>query len=295
VTVGESREVVKTSCGDRSRVVASRTVPVSVAEVALAEAKLAELKMPKGPAGGADWVSPTLGVMKWIPAGTFTMGSPDGEGYPLEKPAHSVTLTKGYYLMEHEVTQGEWRSVMGSNPSGFSGCGPTCPVEQVSWDDAQAFAAAVSRRDGVTYRLPTEAEWEYAARGGWSSDYAGSDSIDSVAWYKNNSRDTTHPVCWKWRNGYGVCDMTGNVWEWTQDWIGDYGRDATDPRGATSGTRRVNRGGSGLDEPAFARVARRGANGPGNRYGNLGLRLLTTGVPGCGSSDPSFDDCPLFP
>jgi formylglycine-generating enzyme required for sulfatase activity len=274
VTVGESREVVKTSCGDRSRVVASRTVPVSVSEVGLAEAKLAALKAPKGASGGADWVSPTLGVMKWIPAGTFTMGSPDGVGDSVEHPAHSVRLTKGYYLMEHEVTQGEWKSVMGSNPSRFTACGPKCPVEQVSWDDAVAFAAAASRRDGVTYRLPTEAEWEYAARGGGASAYAGSDNVDAVAWYASNSGGKTNAVCGKQRNGFGLCDMSGNVWEWTADWYGNYGGATVDPTGAASGSYRVFRGGSWGSDPVDARVAVRIESDPGGRYDSLGLRLL---------------------
>jgi formylglycine-generating enzyme required for sulfatase activity len=115
---------------------------------------------------GEDWTSPSLGVMKWIPAGTFTMGSPYGVGEDDEHPQHTVRLSRGFWMMEHEVTQGEWEAVMGSNPSNFSTCGPTCPVEQVSWDDAVSFAKKVSTRDGLEYRLPTEAEWEYAARGG---------------------------------------------------------------------------------------------------------------------------------
>ncbi len=117
---------------------------------------------------GRDYASPSLGTMKWIPAGSFVMGSAVGVGDGDERPAHGVTLTRGFWLMEHEVTQGEWAAVMGSNPSFFEACGANCPVEQVSWDDAVAFAAKVSARDGVSYRLPTEAEWEYAARGGGS-------------------------------------------------------------------------------------------------------------------------------
>jgi sulfatase modifying factor 1 len=146
-------------------------------------------------------------------------------------------------------------------------------VEQVSWDDAVAFAAAASRRDGVTYRLPTEAEWEYAARGGGASAYAGSDNLDAVAWYNGNSGNTTHAVCGKQRNGFGLCDMSGNVWEWTADWYGNYGGATVDPTGAASGSYRVDRGGSWYYDPVSARVANRGMLDPGRRSYYLGLRL----------------------
>jgi formylglycine-generating enzyme required for sulfatase activity len=222
-----------------------------------------------------DWTSPTLGTMKWIPAGTFTMGSPESEaGRDSDEVQHRVTLTKGYWLMEHEVTQGEWQAVMGSNPSGFSSCGPTCPVEQVSWNDAVEFAKRVSARDGVAYRLPTESEWEYAARGGQSSVYAGSNEATSVGWIWDNSGRKTHRVCEKQRNGYGLCDMTGNVWEWTADWYGDYpSGSVTDPQGASSGSDRVYRGGGWGGSAQGARVAFRGRYGPARRFDGLGFRL----------------------
>jgi formylglycine-generating enzyme required for sulfatase activity len=234
----------------------------------------------------STWASPTLGTFRLIPAGTFTMGCKPGRDdvaggcYSDESPAHSVTLTKAYYLMEHEVTQGEWQAVMGSNPSDFTRCGSRCPVENVSWDDAQAFIAKVSARDGVTYRLPTEAEWERAARGGQEFAYAGSSDVGAVAWYgfydrSGNSAETTHPVCGKSRNGYGLCDMSGNVWEWVGDWLGDYGSaSATDPRGPSAGSLRVYRGGSWLSTESFVRVAIRDGDGPADRISFLGFRLL---------------------
>ena len=180
--------------------------------------------------------------------------------------------------MEHEVTQGEWQAVMGSKPSYFTACGPTCPVEQVSWDDAVAFAKKASARDGVTYTLPTEAQWEYAARGGRTGElYAGSNEASSVGWTSENSGSTTHAVCGKARNGYGLCDMTGNVWEWTSDGYGNYGGSATDPTGSSTNSRRVYRGGGGLFSALYARVASRDSTDPTGRYNKgLGFRLSRT-------------------
>ena len=198
-------------------------------------------------AGGSDWVSPSVGTMKWIPAGTFLMGSPASEAgrYDDEGPQHRVTLTKGFWMMEHEVTQGEWHAVMGGNPATFTQCGAACPVEQVSWDDAVQFAKRVSARDGVTYALPTEAQWEYAARGNDTGVYAGGNELGALGWYGENSGSQTHPGCQKARNSYGLCDMSGNVWEWTADWLGAYPSTAvSDPKGPTSGALRVLRGGS---------------------------------------------------
>ncbi len=221
-----------------------------------------------------QFVSPTLGTMKWIPPGTFMMGSPETEaGRSPDETQHSVTLTKGYWLMEHEVTQGEWQAVMGSNPSNFTACGPTCPVEQVSWNDAVAFAQQASARDGVTYALPTEAQWEYAARGGQDTLYAGSNEATATGWIGDNSGSTTHAVCGLARNAYGLCDMSGNVWEWTSDWYGDYGGNATDPTGASTGSARVSRGGSWGSDASLARVAVRNYNGPAFAINFIGFRL----------------------
>jgi formylglycine-generating enzyme required for sulfatase activity len=237
-------------------------------------------------APASTYQSKSVGTMRLIPAGTFTMGCKPGRDdvaggcWSDESPPHTVTLTKAYYMMEHEVTQAEWAAVMGAKTSEFSSCGPTCPVEYVSWDDVQAFIGKVSARDGVTYRLPTEAEWEYAARGGAGFAYAGSSDLGSVGWYGNwdgsgNSGATTHSVCGKARNGYGLCDMTGNVWEWTADWDGAYKSSAqTDPRGPASGSYRVFRGGCWNGGARDARVANRCGIEPGYRNHVLGFRLV---------------------
>jgi formylglycine-generating enzyme required for sulfatase activity len=221
-----------------------------------------------------DWTSPTLGVLRWVPPGTFTMGSTAPSGGADEHPSHEVRLTRGFWLMEHEVTQAEWQAVMGSNPSSFSRCGGACPVEQVSWNDAQAFVAAMSLRDGVAYALPTEAQWEYAARGGASTEYAGSDDVDAVAWHGGNSGGALHAVCGKQRNGFGLCDMSGGVWEWVADWYGDYGGATTDPTGLAAGDGRVVRGGAWSHRDVQARVAVRNRLAPAFHDSFVGLRLL---------------------
>jgi formylglycine-generating enzyme required for sulfatase activity len=217
-----------------------------------------------------------------IPAGSFVMGCTAEQGsdcFDDEKPAHKVTLNRSFYMQTTEVTQGQWKSVMGSNPSRFSGCN-ACPVEMVSWDDAVAFARKLSVQEGLSggsaYRLPTEAEWEYAARAGQGTKYAGSNSLDAVAWYKGNSGSKTHPVGQQSPNAWGLYDMSGNVYEWTADWWGRYSRrHTTNPEGASSG-RRVLRGGGWDFTAANARVANRGNFLPVYRFNILGFRLART-------------------
>ena len=213
-----------------------------------------------------------------VEGGTFQMGSPesDAEADDDEKPQHEVTLSN-YYIGETEVTQELWETVMGSNPSEFKG--PKLPVEKVSWDDCQTFIGKLNAQTGMKFRLPTEAEWEYAARGGKKSKgytYSGSNTIDDVAWYVANSGATTHEVGKKRANELGIYDMTGNVWEWCQDWYGETyyeNNSTTDPQGPVSGTSRVLRGGCWWFDSWLCRVADRNWLSPGHRNDYLGFRL----------------------
>jgi formylglycine-generating enzyme required for sulfatase activity len=184
----------------------------------------------------------------YIPPGNFTMGStPGAPGRSNDERQHHVMLTKGFYMQTTEVTQGQWKAVMGSNPSYFIGCGDDCPVENVSWRDALAFIQGLNQREGGRrYRLPTEAEWEYACRSGGREElYAGGSDIDQVAWYYPNSGHKTHDVGLKRPNGLGLYDMSGNVWEWCQDQYASYSSiSVTDPVNVSSDNHHVLRGGS---------------------------------------------------
>ena len=219
--------------------------------------------------------------MVFVEGGTFRMGATSEQGadaYYYEKPVHSVTLSD-YYIGKYEVTQAQWEAVMGSNPSHFTGFeGDNRPVEWVSWEDIQKFIAKLNQKTGKTYRLPTEAEWEYAARGGNKSQgykYAGSNEIGEVAWYKENSGNKTHPVGQKQPNELGLYDMTGNVWEWCQDWYGDYSSASrTDPTGPASGSSRVLRGGCWWYIAGYCRVSYRIHDYPSVRSGIFGFRLV---------------------
>ena len=165
--------------------------------------------------------------------------------------------------------------MMGTNPSEFSGCG-RCPVEMVSWNDAQEFVGRLNgRAGGSRYRLPTEAEWEYAARAGTTGDRYG--NLDAIAWYRGTNGDRTHPVGQKAPNAWGLHDMLGNVWEWVQDWYGRYpGGTVTDPRGPGSGSRRGRRGGAQCYSTRYCRSSERNFIIPGYRSNYLGFRLLRT-------------------
>lgn len=229
-------------------------------------------------AGGKEFVSRVTGAkFVLIPAGTFTMG-----GSGSDETKHQVTISKPFYMQTTELTQGQWQKVMGSNPSYFKDCGDDCPVEQVSWNDVQDFIGRLNRQEGTDkYRLPTEAEWEYAARsGGKQETYAGTSSesdLGEYAWYDKNSGGKTHPVGQKRPNGLGLYDMSGNVWEWVQDWYGDYpSGSVTDPTGPSSGSSRVIRGGSWLSGASYCRSAVRYDNTPGGRSGSIGFRLVRT-------------------
>ncbi len=216
--------------------------------------------------------------MVFVKGGIFMMGSNNGEDD--ERPVHQVTLSD-FSIGKYEVTQAQWRAVMGSNPSEFAGC-DQCPVEQVSWGEVQQFISVLNSKTGKRYRLPTEAEWEYAARGGSQSrgyTYSGSNDIGSVAWYTENSGGKTHSVGQKQHNELGLYDMTGNVWEWCSDWYGPY-TSASDvnPSGAYSGLYRVYRGGSWYDLPQNCRSAFRNSHSPGGRINGLGFRLVLAPV-----------------
>ncbi len=212
-----------------------------------------------------------------VDGGTFTMGATSEQGNDVndnEKPAHSVTLST-YHIGETEVTQALWQAVMGSNPSYLKG--DNRPVEQVSWDDCQEFIRKLNQLTGESFRLPTEAEWEYAARGGNKSQhykYSGSNDLGSVAWYGDNSGDETHPVKTKQPNELGIYDMSGNVWEWCSDWYGNYASSAQiNPTGATTESARVYRGGGWGFDTGLCRVSLRGCRSPLIRLVKLGLRL----------------------
>ena len=211
-----------------------------------------------------------------VEGGTFMMGANEGdsEAFDWEKPTHPVTLSS-YSIGETAVTQALWEAIMGNNPSFFKGADR--PVEKVSWDDCQEFIRKLNEKTNRKFRLPTEAEWEFAARGGNKSKgykYAGSNDIDSVAWYNDNSGEQTHPVAQKQPNELGLFDMTGNVWEWCQDRYGKYSnKSQTNPMGPDSSDSRVSRGGSWYSNARNCRTSFRGYYSLSNRDIHLGLRL----------------------
>ena len=213
-----------------------------------------------------------------VEAGTFIMGAtPEMENpWDDEKPVHQVTLTNDYYIGKYEVTQALWQAVMGNNPSHFKG--GNLPVEMVSWDECQEFISKLNSITDKTFRLPTEAEWEYAARGGKKSrgyQYSGSSNLSNVAWYKENSGSKTHAVGSKQANDLGIYDMSGNVYEWCQDWKGSYSSSSqVNPTGANSGSSRVIRGGCLDDFARRCRSSYRDFNAPDDRGYGLGLRLV---------------------
>lgn len=210
-----------------------------------------------------------------VPAGSFMMGSAAGNSD--ERPVHRVTISQPFYLGIFEVTQEQWQAVMGDNPSLFQG-DPRLPVEQVWWTDVQKFIDKLNAMEGGSkYRLPTEAEWEYAARAGSTTAYSFGDDpqrLPDYAWYKANAGGRTHPVGQLQPNAWGLYDIHGNVWEWVQDWYGTYpDAPATDPHGPPSGTHRMRRGCGWNNFASFCRTANR-YSVPGYRDDFLGFRLV---------------------
>jgi len=218
--------------------------------------------------------------MIFVEGGTFTMGAtpeqkPEAKNY--EEPAHEVSLSH-YYIGKYPVTQKQWKAIMGKNPSSFKG--NDRPVETVSWDDAQQFLFKLNKRTGKNYRLPTEAEWEYAARGGqhsWGYKYSGSDNLSDVGWFDENSGYKTHNVGKKKANELGIHDMCGNVMEWCSDWYDNsYYKNSPErnPQGPSSGSRRVRRGGSWFSDAGHCRVSHRAGIAPNGGARGVGFRLV---------------------
>ena len=214
--------------------------------------------------------------MVYVEGGTFHMGSNNWEDD--ERPVHTVQL-KSFYIGKYEVTQKQWKEIMGFNTSKFKGC-DNCPVETVSWNDVQEFIRKLNAKTGLHYRLPTEAEWEYAARGGNKSrgyKYSGSNNIDEVGWYYGNSGKKTHPVGMKQPNELGIYDMTGNVWEWCSDWYDRYyysKSPAENPKGPDKGMLKVLRGGAWLNNVYYCRTAIRGRRYPDSGVDFDGFRFV---------------------
>lgn len=233
------------------------------------------------PAAKKNYTLERLGIeLIWIEPGTFRMGSPpDEQGRnKAEGPQMTVTLTKGFWLGKTPMTQGQYQAETGTNPSHFKEAGPNAPVERVSWLMAVDFCEKLTAREraagrlpeGYVYTVPTEAQWEYACRAGTTGPYAG--NPESMAWHKNNSGGTTHPVGEKKPNAWGLHDMYGNVLEWCYDWFGDYpGGNVADPSGPTRGYFRMARGGSWRTD--LMRSASRSGGSAGREDYTLGFRL----------------------
>jgi len=224
-----------------------------------------------------------------IKPGKFAMGSPEDEpGRYTGERSHTVNLTSPFYLQTTEVTQAQWKALTGKNPSSQKRCGDTCPVEQVSWEDAQQFIQKLNQKEATDkYRLPTEAEWEYACRAGRTTAFPNGgitqlqcdrdENLDSIGWYCGNSNNMIHPVARKKPNAWGLYDMSGNVQEWCQDWFGVYPYDeVTNPKGAPSGSYRVMRGSAWYSPARDARCASRFGSPPHYRFRHIGFRLCTT-------------------
>lgn len=241
----------------------------------------------------------TVGTtLRLIPAGVFSMGSPEfsSDAHQSESPPHQVTISKAFYIGETELTQHQWKAVMGTSPwagkaahSDWNGEspvneGPNYPATYIAWDDASDYCRRLSEKEGRNYRLPSEAEWEYACRGGSANAYSFGDSeslLPNYAWFDMNAKlvgeDRAHLVRQKQSNGFGLCDMHGNVYEWCSDWYGEnyyVNSPLVDPKGPASGGNRVARGGSWRRAASSSRSASRGSNSPSLRFSISGFRIV---------------------
>ena len=321
VEPGEYRAVAEITIGDRRGTFASNGILTIAAEAD---------QLPS-PIPGLSEHTNSLGMQfVRVPAGEFSMGATGAWAYSSEVPVTQVRISEAFWIGKHEVTQGQWQAVMGDNPSHFAKCGLGCPVESVSWNDVQSFITKLNgREDEERYRLPTEAEWEYAARAGNESDtFAGDLAIlgnydaprlDAISWYGGNSgveyeggwdcsvflgkkqypssHCGPHPVGQKAPNQFALHDMLGNVWEWVQDWHSAYpGGTATDPTGPESGSLRIARGGSWSSAAASSRSARRALFRPDSGGRSQGLRLVRVngGDPIFGGTPPTSDEYTLL-
>jgi formylglycine-generating enzyme required for sulfatase activity len=269
---------------------ASFAIVPQEADSAAKEFRLAGTAVEMIRAAAGEYYSPifnSLGMsFIYIPPGSFSMGSPEHErGRNDDELLHEVTLTKSFYLQDAPVTQGQWKALMGNNPAAFIRLGDNCPVEQVSWFDCQEFIKALNALGEGTYRLPTEAEWEYACRAGNTAGFALGEItslfcdhdpiLDKLGWYCGNAVKATHPVAQKSPNTWGIFDMHGNVCEWCQDWYGEYfATPEVDPVGPKSGLKRVVRGGSWFSSAKTCRAASRFSWSPEFGSSSIGLRLV---------------------
>ncbi len=227
------------------------------------------------------YIDPATGMeFVLVKGGCFDMGDGFGDGYSDELPVHRACVND-FFIARTVVTQDQWKAIMGTNPSSFPGCGGNCPVEKVSWNDSQRFIYELNKRSNRKFRIPTEAEWEFAARsGGKKEKWAGTSSeqeLKDYAWYAANAGKQTHPVAAKKPNGLGLYDMTGNVWQWVADWYdGSYYKASPqdNPQGPPSDIHRVLRGGSWSSGPKDIRTSDRYNHGPDRRDNDMGFRLV---------------------
>jgi formylglycine-generating enzyme required for sulfatase activity len=251
------------------------TIALTLGSFVFALAMLSETVLNFGVASGAIKTkeNPKDGQQYiWIKPGSFQMGCSDGDNecYAAEKPAHPVTITRGFWMEQTPVTQEAYQRVQASNPSHFHG--EKLPVESVTWNQAKAYCEAVGGR------LPNEAEWEYAARAGTTTPRYG--ELDAIAWYRGNSGNSTHPVRQKMPNPWGLYDMLGNVWQWTADWSSNYGNSpSADPPGPATGKYRVARGGSWNNASTFLRASVRYRDVPDFSFDGLGFRCVQEVLP----------------